>query len=171
MADGTRFSEVDLPEASDTVGVHNFDGGHADWALAWPNEWGDGTWSVASGSYDISAGAWGDDAIGAEDLDQLLRDNGYDGIEDLMSTRGASWGDELTVDVAMRQLNERFEVPNRVKGACQALSEIGRFMEARGGAEPGVAEALAAHVKEIDAECAAREETEVGPLEADGPEI
>lgn len=171
MTDSARFTEIDLPETADTVGVHNFDGGRADWALAWPNEWGDGTWSVAAGSYDISAGAWGDDAIGADDLDALLRDNGFSGVEDLMERRGASWGDELTVDVAMRQLNERFEVPNRFQGACAALAELGRFMEARGGAEPGVADALAAHVKEIDAECAAREEAEVSPPGADEPEI
>ncbi len=92
------------------LGFQAMNGTTTDFAMAWPI--GDGAWQVLQDAYDIYDPVAGQDGyIETDDLNDIMRENGFRSLNSFTAAEGEGWRESLTRAVAARWCRERYSVP------------------------------------------------------------
>ena len=94
-----------------------------DFAMAWPI--GRGAWQVLQDAYDIYDPVAGQDGyIETDDLNDIMRENGFRSLNSFSVAEGEGWRESLTRAVAARWCRERYSVPLTFTDGASALSRL-----------------------------------------------
>ena len=105
------------------LGFQAMNGTTTDFAMAWPI--GDGGWQVLQDAYDIYDPVVGQDGyIETEDLNDIMRENGFRSLNTFTAAQGEGWRESLTRAVAARWCRERYSVPLTFIDGSSALSRL-----------------------------------------------
>ncbi|MDB1920749.1 hypothetical protein [Collinsella aerofaciens] len=122
--DGTRYGLTWC--GSFTVhglGFQAMNGTTTDFAMAWPI--GNGAWQVLRDAYDIYDPIAGQDGyIETDDLNDIMRENGFRSLNSFTAAKGGGWRESLTRAVAARWCRERYSVPLTFIDGPSALSRL-----------------------------------------------
>lgn len=122
--DGTRYGLTWC--GSFTVhglGFQAMNGTTTDFAMAWPI--GNGAWQVLRDAYDIYDPIAGQDGyIETDDLNDIMRENGFRSLNSFTAAEGEGWRESLTRAVAARWCRERYSVPLTFIDGPSALSRL-----------------------------------------------
>ena len=92
------------------LGFQEMNGTTTDFAMAWPI--GNGAWQVLRDAYDIYDPVAGQDGyIETDDLNDIMRENGFRSLNSFTAAEGEGWRESLTRAVAARWCRERYSVP------------------------------------------------------------
>ena len=92
------------------LGFQAMNGTTTDFAMAWPI--GRGAWQVLQDAYDIYDPVAGQDGyIETDDLNDIMRENGFRSLNSFTALEGEGWHESLTRAVAARWCRERYSVP------------------------------------------------------------
>lgn len=122
--DGTRYGLTWC--GSFTVhglGFQAMNGMTTDFAMAWPI--GNGAWQVLRDAYDIYDPIAGQDGyIETDDLNDIMRENGFRSLNSFTAAEGEGWRESITRAVAARWCRERYSVPLTFIDGPSALSRL-----------------------------------------------
>lgn len=105
------------------LGFQAMNGTTTDFAMAWPI--GDGAWQVLQDAYDIYDPITGQDGyIETDDLNDIMRENGFRSLNSFTVAEGEGWRESLTRAVAARWCRERYSVPLTFIDGPSALSRL-----------------------------------------------
>ena len=105
------------------LGFQAMNGTTTDFAMAWPI--GDGAWQVLQDAYDIYDPITGQDGyIETDDLNNIMRENGFRSLNSFTVAEGEGWRESLTRAVAARWCRERYSVPLTFIDGPSALSRL-----------------------------------------------
>lgn len=105
------------------LGIQAMNGTTTDFAMAWPI--GRGAWQVLHDAYDIYDPIAGQDGhIETEDLNDIMRENGFRSLNSFIASGGEGWREDLTRAVAARWCRERYSVPLTFADGPSALSKL-----------------------------------------------
>ena len=105
------------------LGFHAMNGTTTDFAMAWPI--GNGGWQVLQDAYDIYDPMAGQDGyIESDDLNDIMRKNGFRSLNSFIAADGEGWREDLTRAVAARWCRERYSVPLTFADGPSALSKL-----------------------------------------------
>ena len=105
------------------LGFQAMNGTTTDFAMAWPI--GRGAWQVLQDAYDIYDPIAGQDGyIETEDLNDIMRENGFRSLSSFIASGGEGWREDLTRAVAARWCRERYSVPLTFTDGTSALSRL-----------------------------------------------
>lgn len=105
------------------LGFQAMNGTTTDFAMAWPI--GDGGWQVLQDAYDIYDPIAGQDGyIETEDLNDIMRENGFRSLNSFSVAEGEGWRESLTRAVAARWCRERYSVPLTFADGPSALCRL-----------------------------------------------
>lgn len=105
------------------LGFQAMNGTTTDFAMAWPI--GNGGWQVLQDAYDIYDPVVGQDGyIETEDLNDIMRENGFRSLNSFTASEGEGWRESLTRAVAARWCRERYSVPLTFIDGPSALSRL-----------------------------------------------
>lgn len=105
------------------LGFQAMNGTTTDFAMAWPI--GNGAWQVLQDAYDIYDPIAGQDGyIETDDLNDIMRENGFRSLNSFTVAEGAGWRESLTRAVAARWCRERYSVPLTFIDGPLALSRL-----------------------------------------------
>ena len=105
------------------LGFQAMNGTTTDFAMAWPI--GDGGWQVLQDAYDIYDPIAGQDGyIETEDLNDIMRENGFRSLNSFSVAEGEGWRESLTRAVAARWCRDRYSVPLTFTDGASALSRL-----------------------------------------------
>lgn len=105
------------------LGFQAMNGTTTDFAMAWPI--GDGGWQVLQDAYDIYDPVVGQDGyIETEDLNDIMRENGFRSLNTFTAAQGEGWRESLTRAVAARWCRVRYSVPLTFIDGSSALSRL-----------------------------------------------
>lgn len=105
------------------LGFQAMNGTTTDFAMAWPI--GNGAWQVLQDAYDIYDPIAGQDGyIETDDLNDIMRENGFRSLNSFTVAEGAGWRESLTRAVAARWCRERYSVPLTFIDGPSALSRL-----------------------------------------------
>lgn len=91
------------------LGFQAMNGTTTDFAMTWPI--GNGAWQVLQDAYDIYDPVAGQDGyIETEDLNDIMRENGFRSLNSFTAAEGEGWRESLTRAVAARWCRERYSV-------------------------------------------------------------
>lgn len=94
-----------------------------DFAMAWPI--GNGAWQVLRDAYDIYDPVAGQDGyIETDDLNDIMRENGFRSLNSFTAAEGEGWRESLTRAVAARWCRERYSVPLTFIDGPSSLSRL-----------------------------------------------
>lgn len=94
-----------------------------DFAMAWPI--GNGAWQVLQDAYDIYDPVAGQDGyIETDDLNDIMRENGFRSLNSFTAAEGEGWRESLTRAVAARWCRERYSVPLTFIDGPSSLSRL-----------------------------------------------
>lgn len=92
------------------LGFQAMNGTTTDFAMAWPID--NGGWQVLQDAYDIYDPVAGQDGyIETEDLNDIMRENGFRSLNSFTASEGEGWRESLTRAVAARWCRERYRSP------------------------------------------------------------
>lgn len=105
------------------LGFQAMNGTTTDFAMAWPI--GNGAWQVLQDAYDIYDPIAGQDGyIETDDLNDIMRENGFRSLNSFTAAEGEGWRESLTCAVAARWCRERYSVPLTFIDGPSALSRL-----------------------------------------------
>lgn len=105
------------------LGFQAMNGTTTDFAMAWPI--GNGGWQVLQDAYDIYNPVAGQDGyIETDDLNDIMRENGFRSLNSFIAADGEGWREDLTRAVAARWCRERYSVPLTFIDGSSALSRL-----------------------------------------------
>lgn len=105
------------------LGFQAMNGTTTDFAMAWPI--GNGAWQVLQDAYDIYDPVAGQDGyIETDDLNDIMRENGFRSLNSFTAAKGGGWRESLTRAVAARWCRERYSVPLTFIDGPSALSRL-----------------------------------------------
>ena len=105
------------------LGFQAMNGTTTDFAMAWPI--GRGAWQVLQDAYDIYDPIAGQDGyIETDDLNDIMRENGFRSLNSFTAAEGEGWREGLTRAVAARWCRERYSVPLNFIDCPSALSRL-----------------------------------------------
>lgn len=105
------------------LGFQAMSGTTTDFAMAWPI--GNGAWQVLQDAYDIYDPIAGQDGyIETDDLNDIMRENGFRSLNSFTVAEGDGWRESLTRAVAARWCRERYSVPLTFIDGPSALSRL-----------------------------------------------
>lgn len=105
------------------LGFQAMNGTTTDFAMAWPI--GNGAWQVLQDAYDIYDPIAGQDGyIETDDLNDIMRENGFRSLNSFTVAEGERWREGLTRAVAARWCRERYSVPLTFIDGPSALSRL-----------------------------------------------
>ena len=105
------------------LGFQAMKGTTTDFAMAWPI--GRGAWQVLQDAYDIYDPVAGQDGyIETDDLNVIMRENGFRSLNSFSVAEGEGWRESLTRVVAARWCRERYSVPLTFIDGPSALSRL-----------------------------------------------
>lgn len=105
------------------LGFQAMNGTTTDFAMAWPI--GNGAWQVLQDAYDIYDPIAGQDGyIETDDLNDIMRENGFRSLNSFTVAEGDGWRESLTRAVAARWCRERYSVPLTFIDGPSALSRL-----------------------------------------------
>ncbi len=105
------------------LGFQAMNGTTTDFAMAWPI--GNGAWQVLRDAYDIYDPIAGQDGyIETDDLNDIMRENGFRSFNSFTAAEGEGWREGLTRAVAARWCRERYSVPLTFIDGPSALSRL-----------------------------------------------
>ncbi len=105
------------------LGFQAMNGTTTDFAMAWPI--GNGAWQVLQDAYDIYDPIAGQDGyIETDDLNDIMRENGFRSLNSFTAAVGEGWRESLTCAVAARWCRERYSVPLTFTDGPSALSRL-----------------------------------------------
>lgn len=105
------------------LGFQAMNGTTTDFAMAWPI--GNGAWQVLQDAYDIYDPIAGQDGyIETDDLNDIMRENGFRSLNSFTAAEGEGWREGLTRAVAARWCRERYSVPLTFIDGPSALSRL-----------------------------------------------
>lgn len=105
------------------LGFQAMNGTTTDFAMAWPI--GNGGWQVLQDAYDIYDPIAGQDGyIETDDLNDIMRENGFRSLNSFTLAEGAGWRESLTCAVAARWCRERYSVPLTFTDGPSALFRL-----------------------------------------------
>lgn len=105
------------------LGFQAMNGTTTDFAMAWPI--GNGAWQVLQDAYDIYDPAAGQDGyIETDDLNDIMRENGFRSLNSFTAAEGEGWRESLTRAVAARWCRERYSVPLTFIDGPSSLSRL-----------------------------------------------
>lgn len=105
------------------LGFQAMNGTTTDFAMAWPI--GNGGWQVLQDAYDIYDPVAGQDGyIETDDLNDIMRENGFRSLNSFTAAKGGGWRESLTRAVAARWCRERYSVPLTFIDGPSALSRL-----------------------------------------------
>ena len=105
------------------LGFQAMNGTTTDFAMAWPI--GNGGWQVLQDAYDIYDPIAGQDGyIETDDLNDIMRENGFRSLNSFTVAVGEGWRESLTCAVAARWCRERYSVPLTYTDGPSALSRL-----------------------------------------------
>lgn len=105
------------------LGFQAMNGTTTDFAMAWPI--GNGAWQVLRDAYDIYDPIAGQDGyIETDDLNDIMRENGFRSLNSFTAAVGEGWRESLTRAVAARWCRERYSVPLTFIDGPSALSRL-----------------------------------------------
>ena len=105
------------------LGFQAMNGTTTDFAMAWPI--GNGAWQVLQDAYDIYDPVAGQDGyIETDDLNDIMRENGFRSLNSFTAAEGEGWRESLTRVVAARWCRERYSVPLTFIDGPSSLSRL-----------------------------------------------
>lgn len=105
------------------LGFQAMNGTTTDFVMAWPI--GNGGWQVLQDAYDIYDPVAGQDGyIETDDLNDIMRENGFRSLNSFIVVDGEGWRESLTRAVAARWCRERYSVPLTYIDGPSALSRL-----------------------------------------------
>lgn len=105
------------------LGFQAMNGTTTDFAMAWPI--GNGAWQVLQDAYDIYDPVAGQDGyIETDDLNDIMRENGFRSLNSFTAAKGGGWRESLTRAVAARWCRERYSVPLTFIDGSSSLSRL-----------------------------------------------
>lgn len=105
------------------LGFQAMNGTTTDFAMAWPI--GNGAWQVLQDAYDIYDPIAGQDGyIETDDLNDIMRENGFRSLNSFTAAVGEGWRESLTCAVAARWCRERYSVPLTFTDGPSTLSRL-----------------------------------------------
>lgn len=105
------------------LGFQAMNGTTTDFAMAWPI--GRGAWQVLQDAYDIYDPVAGQDGyIETDELNDIMRENGFRSLNSFTAAEGEGWRESLTRAVAARWCRERYSVPLTFIDGPSALSRL-----------------------------------------------
>ena len=105
------------------LGFQAMNGTPTDFAMAWPI--GNGAWQVLQDAYDIYDPVAGQDGyIETDDLNDIMRENGFRSLNSFTAAEGEGWRESLTRAVAARWCRERYSVPLTFIDGPSSLSRL-----------------------------------------------
>lgn len=105
------------------LGFQEMNGTTTDFAMAWPI--GNGAWQVLRDAYDIYDPIAGQDGyIETDDLNDIMRENGFRSLNSFTAAEGEGWRESLTRAVAARWCRERYSVPLTFIDGPSSLSRL-----------------------------------------------
>lgn len=111
------------------LGFQAMNGTTTDFAMAWPI--GNGGWQVLRDAYDIYDPVVGQDGyIEIDDLNDIMRENGFRSLKSFTAAEGEGWRESLTRAVAARWCRERYSVPLTFIDGPSALSRLASYAAA-----------------------------------------